>query len=141
MHFKEKRKISLLMTFIKKKCFATYVPSLACFCFCFVSMYTRILIMTQIRLFQVNLSPNLSSVHVTHKRLMFQQVIFSLFSLVGIARQGTDYPAQRSVCECLFTIIISAHTEFVLTYTNVYIVTSDNSIHHWRLCLLSSRPE
>ena len=94
MHFKEKRKISLLITFKTSiKCFATYVHNQAGFCL--VSMYTRILIKTKICLFQVNLSPNLSSVHLAHNNLLYQQVIFSLLSLVGIARQGTDYYAQR----------------------------------------------
>lgn len=50
-------------------------------------------------LLEVNLSPNLSSVHLTHNKLMYDQVIFRLLSLVGIARQGTDFYAQRSTDE------------------------------------------
>lgn len=38
-------------------------------------------------LMEANMSPNLSSAHFPPNRLLFEQVIFNLFSLVGIAER------------------------------------------------------
>lgn len=41
-------------------------------------------------LMEVNLSPNTSSGHTHRNRFMYEQVLFNLLSLVGVARQGGD---------------------------------------------------
>jgi tubulin monoglycylase TTLL15 len=41
-------------------------------------------------LMEVNMSPNLSSKHFAGNRLLYEQVIYSLLRLVGVARPG-DY--------------------------------------------------
>lgn len=46
-------------------------------------------------LLEVNMSPNLSSAHFPRNKLMYEQVVFSMLSLVGVARQETASYTQR----------------------------------------------
>ena len=43
-------------------------------------------------LMEVNMSPNLSSGHFAPNKLLYEQVLYSMFSLVGIGHlSGNDY--------------------------------------------------
>ena len=35
--------------------------------------------------FQVNMSPNLSSAHFTQNQLLYEQVVYNIFNLIGVA--------------------------------------------------------
>lgn len=58
-------------------------------------------------LLEVNMSPNLSSGHFPPNRLLYEQVVFGLLNLVGVARSVTDDLPQR--CN-LFSFIFFYNT-------------------------------
>ena len=61
------------------------------------------------------MSPNLSSAHFPRNKLMYEQVVFSMFSLVGIARSGIAGYTQRSVLGklILLTILLPHVTNYM----------------------------
>lgn len=48
--------------------------------------------------FQVNMSPNLSSKHFSANRLLYEQVLYNVFHLVGAA-SSVDHPSKLQVKE------------------------------------------
>lgn len=49
-----------------------------------IKKFFTLLIFKYVNLFKVNMSPNLSSAHYSQNRLIYEQVLFNLFAIVGL---------------------------------------------------------
>lgn len=68
---------------------------------------------------EANMSPNLSSAHYPPNRLLYEQVLFNLFALVGIAQRSNEKFRRDRYVVAFFLFIIESHVSiFYLTIFN-----------------------
>ena len=65
---------------------------------------------------QANMSPNLSSAHFVRNKRLYEQVLFNLFSLVGVARKIVSGTLQSAYVIVFYNVILFNILYFILQF-------------------------
>ncbi len=82
-------------------------------------------------LMEVNMSPNLSSKHFAGNRLLYEQVIYNLLRLVGVARPG-KFVFYSKTCSW----ILNQFSSSMLLLKCMLLILNDNQRRLWNITIL-----